>query len=179
MAEPITRRDVLLSWALAEALSTRWTERYEGTLQAGFASDPASLSAVEQALLLQSIQSYRSHLISAYIDPASRYELEAVPEAQIANLLLMPKMMPGERLTLGEYINIGGPNYADKDPRRVARDILEKPTPSPYFGFPIIAWDKDFEDYVIIEGYARLLYALLRLKRGDKLGNIVVIYCRK
>ncbi len=182
MPEMLTRREVLLSWALAEALSPRRAHYYEGVLAAGFATSPEALSIIEQAQLLAVLNKDRGWLIEEYVDPCTRFELGLLRTVDIAETVMMPWMVSSKeakRATLGKYIEGKYDLGRASDPRNAARNIVANTNPVPYTGFPILAWDKRLECGVIIEGFARLISMLYRLEQGTAPEAVPVIFCRR
>lgn len=162
--QSLTREQVLLAWAQAEAESPRFKSYYA--------------SAQTESELLNLFHAYRGALIEEYILPAKEFRLIEIAPELLSLLPVLPKIgWKDYPVLLGQYID--GPHNPDlsTDPRVNARHMAEMLPPVDIAGMLILAHDRKLNCHVLVEGYSRALCTLMRLREGKKAEPIQMAYC--
>jgi hypothetical protein len=179
----LTKRNVLLFWALAEALSPRWRHVYKDLLNPKLAAalgirplKPLT-PEMEDELIALLRQRRKAHM-DKYIDPASGFMWIQLPPLVLEKLHITPSISFRDYpVTLGDFIKGQYDAETWHDPRNAARRMLEMPEDVPFYGYPIFAWDKKIEAEVLIDGYARCIEKLYRIEAGEVVSDVQAILC--
>ncbi len=181
----LSKRDVLLSWALAEAVSPRWRHAYENQLSDELARALARrplppLSPAHEDELIALLRIRRKAHMDKYIDPAAGFVWIKLPPVVLEKLFVTPSI--GFRdypVKIGDFLKGSYDPETWHDPRNAARRMVETPEDVPFTGYPIFAWDTQIGAEVLIEGYTRCIAKIYRIERGESVDDTDAILCTR
>lgn len=177
------KEQLLLAWALSEALSPRWAAFYDERLNAFLkvelkAGDWNNLSPKACEELVALLYERRKPYIEKYIDPATRIRLIKLPVDILERVCVSPTI--GWRdypVTLGEFLNGQYSPDTESDPRNYARKLLHSTQSIGFESYPIFAYDPKLNAEILIEGYARCISLLYRKRAGEPVDDVYAWRC--
>lgn len=182
---PLTRNQVLFSWALSEAYSPRWREETMAavgpSLKAKIArGETRDFALAEQDELIAAFSTRRGYFVDPYINQAKSFKIIPLRYDVLERVPVLPTFSLREKpMSLAEYMN--GESHDDwmKDPRHAAMRCLNQPGNLPDIGYPVVAYEESLGVPVLIDGYVRCITLLWRQRRGETLPLINMIYCMR
>lgn len=132
----------------------------------------------EQDELIGRLQYKRLELIEEFIDAAKGFRMVVMPPALLETLPILYTMAWRDLpVTLGEYADIKHDPSIARDPRVAATHYVATPPYGLYPGFPILGHCKKRNCTVLVEGYSRCIGTLRKVRAGESVKPIPMIYC--
>jgi hypothetical protein len=187
MSTSFSKEDVLLIWAFSEAFSIRWGEKFKSDFNLSDyytitqSKDPFSLNDGLKQKLLDWIKLRRKKLLDKYIEPSKSFKLTNIQGEDIEKIITMPEMAWKDRnIALLEFMNMRYDKEILTDTRVSAQTLLDDNADiSNSVGYPIIAYDEKLKTNVLIEGYTRCIFSVLKQNKTKIYQPIQVIICER
>lgn len=180
----LTEREVLLSWARSECLSSRWQQRYSSAVTGderlilGRSDEMLLLPESLQSRLLAVLKHDRGGLIDAYITPANRFTLVETPLAALGDIRIMREMGIDPPVTLKQYKDMPAIENYPLDAHHCVTSLLSTNL-SEWKGYPLLGFDSTTNSYVLIDGFARATALYTLFEQGKINGTLRVIYAER
>ncbi len=181
--QTLTKQDVLLSWALSEALSPRWRDYYgkqlSPPLQAALKKGSmAALSYADREELVAHLRERRPEYINEYIEPATRFSFINLPPDALEKICISPTISWRDKpFTLAQFLTGSYDPNTWHDPRNAAQRMQQSPEKVGYAGYPIFAYDRKVRCDILIEGYTRCICKIYKHRAGERVDGTLAILC--